>query len=82
MNVTLDHKKTGKVSHIVGLQREYTLCGLAIVDSSINIEGFEWLRHEKEAKPNCIHCLNIVRLCKNIPASSLSRKPKDWTENF
>ena len=72
--VVLDHKKNGHISHIEGLNNEYTLCGLAIADSSINIEGFEWLQYAKEENPNCKECIKIVNFCKQIPSSILKRK--------
>jgi hypothetical protein len=50
------------------------LCGLAIADSNINVEGFEWLSYAKEANPNCKNCIAIVNFCKTIPSNILKRK--------
>ena len=74
MNIVFDHKKEGKITHIIGLHREYTLCGLAIADSSINIEGFEWLRYDTPKKLNCAECIKMIKFCKEVPVSCFSKK--------
>jgi len=72
----IDHKKSGIVAHSHGLLREFTLCGLAM-DSSLNIEGFEWLNTTQQTKPNCKNCIDLINFCKSIPKSSLSKKLKN-----
>ena len=76
-NILLEHVGRGNISHQAGIYNEYTLCGLAIPDSTLEVEGFQVVKNQVSKTIDCSECHKVINLCKSIPSNHLSKTTKN-----